>query len=88
MDTISNFAVPVICKDVSIRNALVKKCDAVLEIRPIVGGSIVRQPFFSKYMQFDIACPNALLIHNQGLYFGNNPNITGGDIEVIKRIFA
>ena len=38
---------------------------------------MTRQPFFSKYMkEFSYENPNARLVHEQGLYFGNNPELT------------
>jgi CDP-6-deoxy-D-xylo-4-hexulose-3-dehydrase len=89
IDTISNFAVPVICKTQKIRNELVKKCDGKVEIRPIVGGDITAQPFYKKYIkQNKFNCPNARLIHEQGLYFGNNPELTPNELQTIVRVFS
>lgn len=84
----SNFAVPVICKSTKIRDELVKLCDKKVEIRPIVGGNIIEQPFFSKYVKNTFPnCQNAKLIHAQGLYFGNNPDLTKKEIQIILNIF-
>lgn len=89
MDFFSNFAVPVICKSTAIRDELVEKCNGKVEIRPIVGGDITRQPFFSKHMkQFAYENPNAHLVHEQGLYFGNNPELTLKEQELIINIFT
>lgn len=88
IDFISNFAVPVVCRDIKIKNELVKKCDGVVEIRPVVGGNMVQQPFFRKYITGNkIKTPNAELIHKNGLYFGNNPDMTDKDIKTILKIF-
>lgn len=88
IDTVSNFAVPLICKTQAIRDELVKKCEGVLEIRPIVGGDMTLQPFMKKYgKQHSSGYPNANLIHEQGLYFGNNPDMTEQDITTILNIF-
>lgn len=88
MDLVSNFAVPVICKTPKIRDELVKKCDGVVEIRPVVGGDITAQPFYKKFIKDAKAkCPNARLIHEQGLYFGNNPELTKKEIATITRLF-
>lgn len=85
---VSNFAVPIICKSKKIRDSLVEKCNGKVEIRPIVGGDIPQQPFFSKYMKKIVAKnPNAKLIHEQGLYFGNNPDMTEQEMDVIIKIF-
>jgi CDP-6-deoxy-D-xylo-4-hexulose-3-dehydrase len=86
---LSNFAVPIICKSNKIRDELVEKCSGRIEIRPIVGGDMTQQPFFSKYMKLkDIECPNARLAHEQGLYFGNNPELTKKEMNDIIRIFT
>lgn len=89
MDFFSNFAIPVVCKAKNIRDELVKKCAGKIEIRPIVGGDIVMQPFFRKYMKkFSLASPNAKLVHEQGLYFGNNPELTKEEIDTIIKVFT
>lgn len=91
IDFLSNFAVPVVCKDTKTRDDLVKKCSNVLEIRPIVGGDMTTQPFFLKHAKDylgEFSNPNARLIHHQGLYFGNNPEMTKSEIESIIDIFT
>ena len=91
IDLVSNFAVPVICRSEEIRNDLVKKCEGKIEIRPIVGGDMTQQPFFKKYQSmfaFYLGDSNAKLIHKQGLYFGNNPDLEKRDIDLIISIFG
>jgi CDP-4-dehydro-6-deoxyglucose reductase, E1 len=89
IDFLSNFAVPVICKSKKIRDEMVEKCIGKIEIRPIVGGDITKQPFFSKYVKdLRITIMNANLIHEQGLYFGNNPDITSKEALEIIKIFT
>lgn len=88
MDFFSNFAVPLICKSKKIRDELVEKCKDKIEIRPIVGGDMVFQPFFQKYVKGHFENPNAKLIHEQGLYFGNNPELTEKEIKEIVKIFT
>jgi len=88
IDFVSNFSVPIICKDKLIRDRLVKKCDQVVEIRPIIGGDITSQPFFKKYMKGKYSIKNAKLVHKQGLYFGNNPELTKKEIKKIIKIFV
>lgn len=90
LDKISNFAVPIICKTKNIRDNLVKKCADRVEIRPVVAGDMTKQPFFSKYMKpflKTFKSPNANLIHEQGLYFGNNPELTNKEISELINIF-
>ncbi|PIY94081.1 MAG: DegT/DnrJ/EryC1/StrS aminotransferase [Candidatus Levybacteria bacterium CG_4_10_14_0_8_um_filter_35_23] len=89
IDFVSNFAVPVICKTQKIRDELVEKCNDKIEIRPIVGGDMTKQPFFSKYAKkLNFNNPNASLIHAQGLYFGNNPELTKKELADIEIIFT
>ena len=91
MDLHSNFAVPVICKSTKIRNSLVKKCDGKIEIRPVVGGDMTEQPFFKKHMGIFakiLQHSNAKLIHQQGLYFGNNPDLTDSELKEIIKVFT
>lgn len=88
LDFVSNFAVPVVCRTQKIRDLLVEKCNGKVEIRPIVGGDISRQPFFSKYMKrYAFENKNAKLVHDNGLYFGNNPELTSDEINTIIKIF-
>lgn len=89
IDFLSNFAIPVICRSQKIRDDLVEKCNDKIEIRPIVGGDMTRQPFFSKYMkEFSYENPNAKLVHEQGLYFGNNPELTDKEKRLIVQVFT
>lgn len=91
LDIVSNFAVPVICKSQKIRNQLVDQCEGKIEIRPVVGGDMTQQPFFKKYLpQFVdfLKNSNAKLIHEQGLYFGNNPELTEAEMKTIIKTFT
>ncbi len=89
MDFISNFAFPVVCRSKAIRDELVEKCRDLIEIRPIVGGDMSSQPFYRKYVKKNNDFnSNARLIHDQGLYFGNNPELTDGEIKKILKVFA
>lgn len=85
IDFVSNFAFPLVCKTEKIKEILVEKCKNIAEIRPIVGGNMADQPFYQKYKPtFPIPkTPNAELIKRQGLYFGNNPDLSEEDIEKI-----
>jgi len=85
------FRSPVICKTQAIKDELVKKCNGKLEIRPVVGGDMTRQPFFQKYVPkfteiFDNS--NSKLVHQNGLYFGNNPELTEKEMKQIIKIFT
>lgn len=90
IDLVSNFAFPLVCKSRKIRNAFVKKCKNNIEIRPIVGGAVSSQPFFKKHIERagNFHCENAQLVHEQGFYFGNNPDLTSNEIERIIKFFS
>jgi CDP-6-deoxy-D-xylo-4-hexulose-3-dehydrase len=91
IEFLSNFAIPIICQSQEIRDSLVAKCTDIIEIRPIVGGDMTKQPFFLKNAKTKLGKfknPNAALIHKQGLYIGNNPELTKEDIKTIIKIFT
>lgn len=89
IDLVSNFAFPIVCKTKKIRDDLVAKCDGKIELRPVVGGDMTKQPFFTKYEKDGILKDsNAGLIHEQGLYFGNNPELTEKEKQTIITIFS
>ena len=89
LERFSNFSFPIICKTEKIRDILIEKCANKIETRPIVGGDMAQQPFFSKYMgEYSDQNTNAKLIHGQGLYFGNNAELTQEEIHKIIKIFT
>lgn len=88
IDFVSNFAIPVVCKSQKIRDKLVEKCEGKIEIRPIVGGDLTTQPFFKKYFPGTIKKTNAKIVHEQGLYLGNNPELTDSELEKIIDILS
>jgi len=89
LDVVSNFAIPIICRTKKIRDDLVEKCDGKIELRPVVGGDMTKQPFFGKYAKNAVLKEtNAGLIHEQGLYFGNNPELTAKEKKEIITAFT
>ncbi|MBT3814163.1 DegT/DnrJ/EryC1/StrS aminotransferase family protein [Candidatus Woesearchaeota archaeon] len=92
MSLVSNFAFPLICKDLETFNSYRNKFEENnVEIRPIVGGSIVEQPFFRNYLSekgLSFSCPNARKIHQFGFYFPNNPELTLEETERIKSLLS
>lgn len=89
LTTISNFAFPLICKTETLRNKYIKLAKrADIEIRPIVAGNINNHAFFVKYTDGKFSQKNAEKIHNTGLYFGNNPDMTEKEIELLIKTFS
>jgi CDP-6-deoxy-D-xylo-4-hexulose-3-dehydrase len=84
MDLVSNFAMPVICRN---KEAFEKYRDRFMagnvEIRPIVAGNIAQQPFFKKYVKEMVNCPNSDIVHELGFYFPNNPELTTDELGII-----
>lgn len=88
MDTVSNFAVPVICNSLDSFTWYRKKfMDASVEIRPVISGDITRQPFFKKYMN-DEELKNATKVHRMGFYFTNRPDLIEDEILALKELLS
>jgi CDP-6-deoxy-D-xylo-4-hexulose-3-dehydrase len=82
-DVVSNFTFPVITRDVSDTVNLLK--EAGVESRPLICGSISRQPFW--YMRYGHASfKNADVIHDFGLYVPNNPDMTEDEVKEVASI--
>jgi CDP-6-deoxy-D-xylo-4-hexulose-3-dehydrase len=84
MQTVSNFAMPIICRDEETFKRYRRRFEgADVEIRPIIAGDMSRQPFYAKYVKNVVPCPNAEFIHKNGFYFGNNPELTDDEIDLL-----
>lgn len=82
---ISNFAYPYINEKTKFDVAVKELQNNGVEIRPLVCGSIAEQPFWKKLNKKD-AAPFAKIVHNQGLYLPNNPQISEEQITFICNI--
>jgi len=84
LNVISNFGFPVVFKDK--KNFEYYKVlfeENNVEIRPIISGDMRSQPFFKKHVLGDYICENLKFIHENGFYFGNNPEM---NVEELGRI--
>lgn len=89
MDLVSNFAMPIICKDKDIFTELTNRFkSAEIEIRPVIAGNMTKQPFYKKHVNSSYSLPNSDHIHNCGFYFGNHPELTTEEIEILKKTLA
>ena len=80
-DLVSNFAYPVIVDSPSL--VAKKLSEAGVESRPLICGSISRQPFwYERYGKTKL--PNADLVHDFGMYLPNNPDMSREEIEYIS----
>lgn len=82
-NTLSSFAFPIVCHNQKERDVLIEKCQNKIEIRPIVGGDLTKQPFYKGIFN---KTPNALTAHKYGLYIGNNPELNKKELLIIKKI--
>ena len=82
--TVSNFAYPIINtrKDIIVKSLQENN----IACRPLVCGSIGRQPFFTNLYGTQNDLTFADVVHDYGLYIPNNPNMTEKDIIIISKI--
>ncbi len=85
MSTVSNFAMPIICKDNSKAQKYKQKfTDAGVEIRPVIAGNMTKQPFYQKYTRDVEPCPNSDIVHANGFYFGNNAEMNADEVKTLQ----
>jgi CDP-6-deoxy-D-xylo-4-hexulose-3-dehydrase len=79
----SNFAIPVIAKDIDSKNRLIEALNVHnIACRPLISGSMGIQPFYiQKYGQCKL--PNCTIIDECGLYVPNHDKLTKQDIDLI-----
>ncbi len=88
--TSSNFSFPIVCKNVEIKNTLIRllKYDNV-EYRPIVSGNLLKHPFLKNYnICSELTTHNVNKIHDTGLYVGNNQFINKYHISKLDSILC
>ncbi len=91
MTLVSNFAYPLLFLDEERFLKYKKLFSNRVEVRPIVGGNIVEQPFFKEFMEKKgvyYHCPNARRINKLGFYFPNNPELSGEEIDYLSILLA
>tara|TARA_B100001057_G_scaffold213163_1_gene213501 strand:- start:4770 stop:5945 length:1176 start_codon:yes stop_codon:yes gene_type:complete len=89
MDLVSNFAFPLVYKSRELSLAYREIFNSKeIEIRPIVGGNIARQPFFKKYYKDSFRMPVAELIHENGFYIPNNPELNSSELKIITETIS
>ncbi len=89
MDFVSNFAMPLVFHNkTEYEKHKLRFQNSSVEIRPVIAGNIMRQPCFKKYIQSEYVFPNADQIHYQGFYFGNNPELSEKEVDVLCNLVA
>ncbi len=82
---LSSFSYPVLCKTAELRTKYFSQFSgAGVEIRPMIAGNIQKQPFYNKYVNKYYDLPGTDFIHDCGFYFGNYPELTENDLEILS----
>jgi len=82
---VSNFAFPVICKTKELRRKYIEQFSGDgVEIRPVIAGNMQRQPFYKKYVGETFDLKGADFLHECGFYFGNYPELTDSDLDMLR----
>ena len=85
--TNSSFCFPFICKQKDTYNYLLSEFKAKgIEYRPVVSGNLLKHPFLQKYY---ISLPEPLnvnILHDQGVYVGNNHFVNDDNFKTLKQI--
>jgi CDP-6-deoxy-D-xylo-4-hexulose-3-dehydrase len=86
----SCFCFPFICKTQEIKKNLISLFEKYkIEYRPIVGGNLLKQPYLQQY-KIDIQANNLNvdIIHENGVYIGNNQFVTLNDMKKLAKILG
>ncbi len=88
LNVVSNMAFPVLAKskDIFYDTKKIFESEGV-EIRPIVAGNMIKQPFYRKlFPNKENNLSNANIIHENGFYFPNNPELTLGELDLLSNL--
>ena len=89
MEIVSNFSMPIVCKSPELMQKYRTKFqEADIEIRPVIAGNMTKQPFYQKYVNDTAPRPNSDLVHANGFYFGNNPELTDEEVSIFCNLLA
>lgn len=84
----SCFCFPFICKNKKIKYKLISLFEKYkIEYRPVVGGNLLRQPYLNDYhVSEKTENLTADIIHENGVYIGNNQFVSHKDMGLLKNI--
>jgi CDP-6-deoxy-D-xylo-4-hexulose-3-dehydrase len=84
----SCFCFPFICRTREIKENLITLFNKhKIEYRPVVGGNLLRQPYLKKYnISGKTENLNVDIIHQNGVYIGNNQFVTERNMIKLKKI--
>ena len=83
----SSFCFPIVLKsEKRYKDLLLLLKNAEIETRPIVGSNLTKQPFISDSNYDQSMFPNVNVLHNQGIYVGNNQFVTIERVDELLNI--
>lgn len=87
-DNNSSFCFPVVSKTRRQHIDLMTKLkESEIEFRPVIGGNLLKHPFLvNKGYELNTEISNVDIVHQQGLYLGNNHMIGTEEIDILKDI--
>jgi CDP-6-deoxy-D-xylo-4-hexulose-3-dehydrase len=86
-NTSSNLCLPFICKDKNICSKLIAKFEQYgIEYRPVVAGNLLKQPFLKDYSIVGEGPFNVDIVHEQGVYIGNNHLVGNKKFRLLEKI--
>ena len=66
---------------------MTKLKESEIEFRPVIGGNLLKHPFLvNKGYELNTEISNVDIVHQQGLYLGNNHMIGTEEIDILKDI--
>lgn len=84
IEMVSNFAIPVVCRSLEILEKYKMRFEVEeVEIRPIISGDITEHIFWKETYGELNKKTTAQLVHSQGFYFGNSPEYTQEEIQIL-----
>ncbi|MDD5165086.1 MAG: aminotransferase class V-fold PLP-dependent enzyme [Candidatus Pacebacteria bacterium] len=83
INAVSNMAMPIVCKTPEKAEIYKKKFAGAVEIRPVIAGNMLNQPFYKKYVHSSATYPNTDFVHQNGFYFANNAELTEEEVDLI-----
>lgn len=82
--TFSPFALPFVFKTAKLRQKYLERFNrSGVEVRPMISGNIVCQPFFKKYVKKKYSLPGTEFLHQNSFYCGNCPDYTEQELRII-----
>jgi CDP-6-deoxy-D-xylo-4-hexulose-3-dehydrase len=89
ISTLSTFAFPLVCKTPDLRKKYLEKfIEAGVEIRPMIAGNMQEQPFYKKYVSDLYEMPGADMMHSNGFYCGNYPELLEEDLVIFEGLLS